>query len=187
MRLTSIHHTSFLVLLLWLSSCGYSKHTATNRSSSVENVPPARRLSEEELKRKYADMLQVSPKEIRDEKLYYFIDEWWGTRYKYGGNDRNGIDCSGFTLQLYKQVYSMQIKRNSGMQYDAAKLIHKVKKLEEGDLVFFSSTGSKSISHVGVYLHNDYFVHASTGKGVMISNLHDDYWDKHYVAGGRVQ
>ena len=132
-------------------------------------------------------MLETSPKDIRNKRLYYFIDEWWGTRYKYGGNDRNGVDCSGFSTQLYRQVYEMQIKRTSNLQYETTHRIKKVKHLDEGDLLFFGTPSSKNISHVGVYLQNDYFVHSATGKGVSISNLHDAYWEKSFVAGGRVK
>lgn len=129
--------------------------------------------------------MSASPGDIDNIVLYRFIDEWYGVPYRYGGNGKNGIDCSGFSNKLYATVYNTPIQRTAQLQYDASKKV-KRKRLKEGDLVFFDG-GGKKITHVGIYLLNGYFVHASTGGGVMISNLKDDYWIKHFVKGGKIR
>lgn len=133
---------------------------------------------------KYAEKLQVSPSQLTNSRLYEFIDDWYGTKYKYGGLTKSGIDCSGFCNTLYNQVYKKELPRSTK---DIAKIINKVpqNKLKEGDLVVFNISG-KNNSHVGLYLINDYFVHASTSKGVIISNLTNPYYKKTYNKGGPI-
>ncbi len=94
-----------------------------------------------------------------------------------------GVDCSGFCNILYSHIYNKSIKRRAS---DIAKDIDKVNKknLKEGDFVFFNI--SKKNSHVGIYLMNNKFVHASTSKGVMISSLDNPYYKKVYNKGGRL-
>jgi cell wall-associated NlpC family hydrolase len=131
---------------------------------------------------KYASILKTPKSEINNIKLYSFIDDWIGAKYKYGGMSKTGIDCSGFCNVLYAQVYNKAIKRRAS---DLSKDIDKVdkNKLKEGDLVFFNIS-QKQNSHVGVYLKNNRFVHASTSKGVMISSLDNPYYKKTYNKGG---
>jgi lipoprotein Spr len=117
--------------------------------------------------------------------LYQFINDWYGVKYKYGGKDKGGIDCSGLTSTLYSVVYKKTISCSTK---DLVSEVKKIKEsdLREGDLVFFNTNG-KSISHVGVYLQNHKFVHASTKKGVMISDMNEPYFKKTYVSSGRVK
>lgn len=134
---------------------------------------------------KYADILGIRPKEITNFSLYQFIERWYGTNYRLGGCSRAGIDCSGFAQKLYGEVYGVDLLRTAMEQFGKCKRIKHAKDAEEGDLVFFH-VHSRRITHVGVYLANDYFVHASTSGGVMISNLNEDYWHKYYAGVGRI-
>ncbi|MEI8279962.1 MAG: NlpC/P60 family protein [Bacteroidota bacterium] len=138
------------------------------------------------LKEKYATMMNVSEKEITNIPLYNFIDEWYGVPYAMGGTEKTGIDCSGFAGKLYSQIYGKELVHSSSEQYNEYRFTKKIKNLKEGDLVFFRNRGRK-VSHVGVYLTNNFFVHASTTSGVMISNLDDDHWHHLYVGAGKVQ
>lgn len=138
-----------------------------------------------ELKRKYADLLGVKGKEINNYPLYNFIDRWYGTNYRLGGCDKSGIDCSGFAQKLYGEVYGIDLLRTAMEQFANCKRIKKSEDAEEGDLVFFK-VHSKHITHVGVFLANNYFIHASTSGGVMISSLNEEYWRKHYAGCGRI-
>lgn len=112
------------------------------------------------------------------------MEEWYGTRYKYGGSTKKGIDCSAFTLGLAAAVFGISIPRTAREQYEITERIEKYE-LHEGDLVFFNTRGG--ISHVGVYIINNKFVHASVSSGVMISDLDDAYFTKRFVGAGRIK
>lgn len=132
---------------------------------------------------KYAILLNVPVEELNNLKLYSFIHEWYGTPYKYGGTTKAGIDCSAFTLFLYEQVYNVKLPRTSRDQYTHLKKISRAE-LQEGDLVFFKER--TRITHVGVYLGNNKFAHASTSQGVMISDLDQLYFSRRYAGAGRL-
>ncbi len=134
---------------------------------------------------KYSDILEVVPQSLSNISLYDFIDNWMGVRYRLGGNDSNGIDCSAFVQRLYEQVYAVNLVRTALEQFTFCKIIKEKNELQEGDLVFFRIR-SKRISHVGVYLANDHFVHASRTGGVMISDLNHNYWKRYYAGAGRI-
>ncbi|THU35828.1 hypothetical protein FAM09_20755 [Niastella caeni] len=135
---------------------------------------------------KYAILLDIPVEMINDNKLLELIESWYGTRYKYGGDSRQGVDCSGFTRSFMNSYYNVELSRRSEDQYGQCAKIKK-KKLRQGDLVFFKTRGPKGgISHVGIYLCNNKFVHAATSSGVMISDLDEDYYKARFVGGGRI-
>jgi probable lipoprotein NlpC len=113
------------------------------------------------------------------------IATWLGTPYKYGGVTRKGVDCSGLVNAIYSEVYELKLPRSSKDIYASCKKI-KMKDLREGDLVFFNYTG-KGVSHVGLYLGDGKYVHASTTKGVVISDVDNEYTKKRIVGAGRVK
>ena len=118
--------------------------------------------------------------------LYVESSNWMGVPYRNGGTTRQGVDCSGLTSAIYKKVYRKNLERSSDEQRkkDCRKV--KKRKLKEGDLVFFhNGRKKKHATHVGIYLKEDKFIHASTSKGVSIGNLNEDYWEKHWLSGGR--
>lgn len=152
-----------------------SKATASNEEASIENCSS--------LQFKYAQLLNMDVEAITNFTLYNFIEEWWGTRYRYGGATQKGIDCSAFSGTLLHTVYGYVASRTARSQYDACEKIEK-ENLQEGDLVFFNTR--RGVSHVGVYLRNGYFAHASTTQGVTISSLDETYYAKKLIGGGRV-
>ncbi len=172
----------FSLLLLFLvvttSSCHSQKEVSTTTTN--KEVPKSKKVKE-----KYATVLNVDESKIDNIKLYSFIDEWYGVPYKYGGKNKNGIDCSNFTSTLYLTIYNKSVSGSSSSIYDQCKTISK-NNLEEGDLVFFKIDGDK-ISHVGVYLQNNKFVHATTKKGVMINDLDEAYYKKYYFKAGKLK
>ena len=117
--------------------------------------------------------------------LYEAINSWLGVPYKYGGTDRNGIDCSAFVGTIYKQVYGISLNRTANDMLRNVTLIGK-SQLREGDLVFFKNSKGK-VSHVGIYLKDELFAHSSTSNGVSVSRLDNSYWQKHFYKGGRVK
>ena len=127
---------------------------------------------------KYAGILCSIPQALTNIALYKFIDDWYGVDYRMGGNDKNGIDCSAFAQRLYQEVFGLSLVRTALEQFNYVTIIRDIDKLKEGDLVFFH-VHSKHITHVGVYLMNRFFVHASSSQGVVISSLNDAYWSKY--------
>lgn len=172
------------LLSIWLFNLVACKHqqsvTKTADSTSEKTEKPSH-----SIKKQYSVKLGVPESDIKNEKLYRFINEWYGVPYKYGGKDKAGIDCSGLASTLYLNVYKKTISSNTKALVGEVKKISE-SDLKEGDLVFFNTNG-KSISHVGVYLQNNKFVHASTKKGVMISDMTEPYFKKTYVSFGRVK
>lgn len=138
------------------------------------------------LKDKYSMMMEVMPNQISNVMIYRFIDDWYGVRYRMGGTTKAGIDCSAFVQQLYKYAFSQELMRTASMQFQSTEFIRNKEDLKEGDLVFFK-IGTSRISHVGVYLNNNYFVHSASSKGVSIANLNGEYWSRYFVGGGRVK
>jgi len=139
----------------------------------------------EKMINKYAEMVETEPEEIKNLPLYRFIDNWYGVKYKYGGTTRKGIDCSAFSQRLYGNVYCLNIKRTSKQQFKKCERLEDLSDAIEGDLVFFRINRVR-ISHVGVYLANGYFVHATRSKGIMISSLNNKYWQRRYAGCGRL-
>lgn len=132
---------------------------------------------------KYAQLLNTDVEAVSNAPLYSFIEKWWATPYRYGGATRDGIDCSAYSGTLFHHVYATVLSRTARAQYQDCEKIKK-KDLQEGDLVFFRTR--RGVSHVGVYLQNGYFTHASTSSGVMISRLDESYFSKRYIGGGRI-
>ncbi|WP_286589934.1 NlpC/P60 family protein [Sphingobacterium sp. N143] len=186
MMIARSYYILFLGALLFLSSCSTKKKvlTANSRSSGsvLTDASSARgktfagsRLDN------YASLLNVSTKKLNPQ-LYSFIDDWMGIPHRMGGQTKAGVDCSGFVNLLYIAVYNGNLPRTSRDMENMVKR-KKPEKLEEGDLVFFSF-GRRGVDHVGVYLHNNKFVHVSTRKGVIISDLSDSWYARTFVDAG---
>lgn len=118
--------------------------------------------------------------------LYDTLENWLGTPYRYSGNCRKGIDCSGFVNVLYDRVFGIYLgARNSAEIYDRVQRVDRGE-LKEGDLVFFRIY-KRRISHVGLYLGDNKFAHASTSRGVIISDLDEPYYHKYFAGAGRME
>ena len=155
---------------------GAKKLGTTEFGSSIETCSS--------LQFKYAQMMNVDVESLNNSTLYSFIEEWWATRYHYGGSTKNGIDCSAYSGTLLGRVWGVKTPRTARAMYDVAEKVDR-ENLKEGDLVFFNTRGG--VSHVGVYLGNGYFTHASTGNGVTINNLDENYYRSKFISGGRLE
>jgi len=174
--------TNLLFCVLLASAIVFSGcHTkrAVLRGEPGEVVKPQGSVAE-----KYSAILGVSKSDIQNGRLYEFIDQWMGTPYHFGGQDKSGIDCSGLAQLLEAQVFGVSIPRSTSEQINVIKRKYE-EELVEGDLVFFDYDGKK-FSHVGVYLQNGFYVHASSSKGVTITRLHDPYIYKYFSRCGSI-
>lgn len=147
-----------------------SRHAAVEDASSVQL--------------KYAVLLNTEVEALPTKTLLESVDEWYGVRYRTGGNSKSGVDCSGFTVAVYAAAYGLVIPRVSREQYRTSRKISTTE-LQEGDLVFFNTNG-RGVSHVGVYLGNNKFIHASVSRGVMVNDLYEPYYLKRYIGAGRI-
>ncbi len=130
----------------------------------------------------YSQLTGVEINYICNTTLYGSIEDWLGTPYRYSGTTRKGVDCSAFVRAVYQETFEHSFHGNSLAYYRASTPVKK-EHLEEGDLVFFRINRNKTISHVGVFLGNDKFAHASRSRGVVISDLKSPYYRKHFVRG----
>lgn len=136
-----------------------------------------------ELQFKYSLLLDVEVELVKNTPLFRVIDEWYGTRYRYGGTTKQGIDCSALMQIFFTSLYGVALPRTARQQYEFSEQISRTE-LKEGDLLFFNTTGG--VSHVGMYLQNNKFVHASSTSGVTISDMFDPYYVNRLVGVGRV-
>jgi lipoprotein Spr len=169
-----------LGIALFFSVLATQAQTKTVPNQPVDKAPD----EQESLAKDYlSQIMGVALSATSNMKLFHFVYDWIGTPYRFGGSSKKGIDCSAFTKQLYSQVFNMDIKRNSR---DIFSMVSPVSKddLKEGDLVFFK-IHSRSISHIGIYLGDGRFAHASS-EGVKVSSLDDAYYSRYFYKGGRV-
>ena len=165
-----------------------AKHTTrTTEISPIQPDAPAKNITASSLQMKYAAMLNTTPSQLQNADLLQEIDDWFGVPYRYGGTTKDGVDCSAFSQTVMQDVYSQTVPRTAQEQFDNRSAIDKTE-LQEGDLVFFHTSGRKNdITHVGVYLANNKFIHASTSNGISISDLDDPYWKPRYRGAGHHQ
>jgi cell wall-associated NlpC family hydrolase len=133
---------------------------------------------------KYAVLMNTEVESLPSKTLLENVDQWYGVRYRTGGNTKSGVDCSGFTVAVYATVYGINLPRVSREQYRISRKISTTE-LQEGDLVFFNTNGS-GVSHVGIYLGNNKFIHASVSRGIMVNGLFEPYYLKRYYGAGRI-
>ena len=180
-----------------------SKLSAASRKKSMDAVTVPDRLDEIKLyermfssiaaevesasavQLKYAVLMNTEVESLPSKSLLEAVDEWYGVRYRTGGNTTSGVDCSGFTVGVYAALYGMSIPRVSRDQYRVSTKLSTTE-LAPGDLVFFNTTG-RGVSHVGIYLGHNKFIHASVSKGVMVNDLFENYYLKRYIGGGRIE
>lgn len=167
-----------LLALLALSSCSGLKKT----TSSAHSEP---HLEHELLENGTAVEEKSRPASSRvDQALDDFYQEWEGTPHRMGGMSKQGVDCSGLVIIAYREVYQRQLKaRRATDIYREMEPVDR-QNLVKGDLVFFKIKGP-GIGHVGLYVGDDRFMHASASRGVMISSLNEHYYRQRFYRGGR--
>ena len=189
--------TTYLAILLIVGSfiLGGCKTKMAVPDVGVNEAPTREQQEVLPIQEKYGQLLGVSPSTLNNIALYELIDDWMQTPYMMGGESKKGIDCSSFTQLVYTKIYDKYIERTAEKQFSAESTdkFRDQHYLKEGDLLFFTRSKKENIkiTHVGMYLTNDRFVHATARKGVSgysgvkVSNIKDSYWQARFVAGGR--
>ena len=171
------HITLLLISLILYSGCAprYADKRPMNRSKS-KTVGKSQKIIRE---------VERENQNLHLTKLLRPIRAYLGTPYKFGGDTRRGMDCSGFVCKVFKESFKIKLSHNASQQYiRSTKILSSDLRL--GDLVFFSINRSGSIGHVGIYLGKNYFAHASVSRGVTVSNLTEEYYRLRYVGAGRI-
>ncbi|MCX5883357.1 MAG: C40 family peptidase, partial [Deltaproteobacteria bacterium] len=128
---------------------------------------------------------QYSPSDFSEQKLKEEMMEYLGIPYRSGGTTIKGMDCSGFARTIYSNLFGIELPHNSAAQFSFPKLQRiDEDELQTGDLVFFSR--KKRINHVGVYIGDGNFIHATNGNGIMVSSLDDQHWKTRIVGTKRL-
>ncbi|MCI4235667.1 bifunctional murein DD-endopeptidase/murein LD-carboxypeptidase [Dickeya dianthicola] len=167
-----------VAVAVMLSACTSNTASVNNQTDRrvVNGGDPSLQASQDEFE------AMVRNVEVKSRLLEQYAN-WKGVRYRLGGDSRKGIDCSGFVQRTFREQFGMDLPRSSYEQQDIGVQIQR-NKLRPGDLVVFhaGSTGR----HMGIYIGNQQFVHASTSIGVTISSMDDNYWKPRYREARRV-
>ena len=180
---------SGFIVFLFFYSCTYLRETPSYREAELQERRAARaRAAAPETANfytEYSRILGYSLNGNENPDLLREVAGWLGTPYRYGGTTKAGADCSGFAKAVYLEVYGINLERVTVNMAQNSRRISK-RNLREGDLVFFRINGRR-ISHVGIYLSNNKFIHASTSRGVIVNDLDENYYSRNFAFGGRVQ
>jgi cell wall-associated NlpC family hydrolase len=160
---------AFLTIFILATSCATQTRPQTINTLKIERTPEKANI--------YSDSREIE-KRIRDEYM-----RWKGTRHRYGGTGRDGIDCSGFVQAVYKNIFKVELPRTTKELMKQGILIGR-DDLQAGDLVFFKPPNYPD--HVGIYLSRKEFVHASKKRGVTISQIDLYYWGRCYWTARRI-
>ena len=174
---------SAILIMTCVCSCSISRNG--KRESLADKLE--RRHRQRDVRPPRAEMPDPPkpPKKPKQGKLMDYCEGWLGTPYRGGGETKQGVDCSGFVLNVYKDVYGIKLPRRSQDMEQACKTTKNLNELKEGDLVFFNNKAGGSTNHVGIFLDRDFFIHASTSKGVTISRFDEKYWSERFRCGGK--
>ena len=154
--------------LIFMISCGHHRQESKAGLPEVNRAPG----------RKH----DPAPSEIQ-KQLEAEYQRWQGTPHRMGGNGRSGVDCSGFVKAVYKNIFEMNLPRTTKSQVRLGRPVKK-SELQAGDLVFFKPPSYPR--HVGIYLSNSEFIHASKSKGVTISRINPYYWGNYFWTARRL-
>lgn len=150
-KLTSSVKTSLIIgLVLGLAACSSHRHSYNSRMP--DPIYTMAQLSEQQ-------------------------HEWYRTPYRIGGNTKSGVDCSGFVMRTFSDCFAIQLPRTTTAQSKVGIEVG-LDEIQTGDLVFFKTGRGPNGYHVGIYVKNNQFLHASTKGGVIYSSLNNPYWNK---------
>ena len=167
-----------VIAAMWmLQACSTSKKTTTRKPEYTQEIV---------FRPQQPSGGTETPEKGKMDRLIAEAHKWIGTKYRYGGQSKSGTDCSGMVMELYMDVYGIKLPRSCREQQKYCQSVDK-RNLRKGDLLFFSSSkNSRAVSHVGLYIGNDRMIHASSSRGVIISDITEKYYTSTYHSSGRV-
>jgi len=158
----------------WFSACSPARYAAHRPA-----VPVPAGFYEQ-----HSRLLGIPLSGREDPRLIAEAASWMGTPYRFGGASRAGADCSGFVWSVYRNAFGMDVPRTTAEQVRQSRRIRH-RNLREGDMVFFRTARRRKITHSGIYLGNNKFIHASSSRGVIVSDLAEPYYAWTFIHGGR--
>jgi len=160
----------FLVtaIIMFVTGCNpYPRYRSGSSTTPREQVPLDKSLTTDE----FVD-------------LGLILQSYLGRPYKGKSKFDDGLDCSEFTGEVFRKFNGTRLPRTSANQFKTGKRVP-ANRLSYGDLVFFRTQRDK-VSHVGIYIGHDKFIHASTSRGVIITGMNETYWSKRFAGGRRI-
>lgn len=187
-RLLQIVILVCLLPVATLTSCHSSRYAVDDRDDIYAGGSSGRHHNSRPEEVQNDDDQPVAEGDGLRRALRDYAMEFVGVPYRYGGNDRGGLDCSGLVCRVYQDVAHFKLPRNSAEQGEFCRRISKGK-LKAGDLLFFTGKrgGGGRVSHVAIYIGRGKMVHASSSRGVIVSSIDDDYWGPRLHHCGRVK
>jgi cell wall-associated NlpC family hydrolase len=170
-----------ILLLLFLNGCASYPRYRSGKASTSDPEEPLSRQDRQVKDGKYPARPKSSANLL---ELGGIIQSYLGTPYKGNSRMQEGLDCSEFTVEVFKKYNRTNLPRTAELQYKTGYKVD-YNHLSFGDLVFFR-TDKNHVSHVGIYVGFDEFIHSSTSTGVIISSIKDKYWKKRFVGGRRI-
>lgn len=162
------------------------KNPETNEKYEDEVSSPPTEVSTYEKEYIIEKLSGVTDLSSKKERFLNEIISYLNTPYRYGGNSRSGIDCSAFTQTVYRNSLNVILPRTAREQYRTWKIFEDRDELKFGDLVYFNTSRIYYPGHVGIYLDDDLFAHASSSRGVIVSSLNNGYYSSKFIGANRV-
>lgn len=164
-----------------------SKKSTSHTKVEDEIIRQPSRVSSDEAQNILDKLHNITESNSKKEKFLIEIVSYLNTPYRYGGESRNGIDCSAFTQNVYKNSLNVRIPRTAREQYRAWNIFKSKANLKFGDLIYFDTSRRYFPGHVGIYLDDNLFAHASSSNGVIVSSLENIYYSSKFVGANRIR
>jgi murein DD-endopeptidase / murein LD-carboxypeptidase len=190
MQLTTLHNLIYkslrwtcIVMFVLLAFNSNAQDTTDIQYTTAVSISPSADTAKID---SFYQQKSIDIKTAGNLSLYFEVYRWYRTCYRYGGNSDHGIDCSHFVNMLYEKLYGITLGPSAGAILTQCKIVKKgLSDVREGDVLFFKIKKGQ-VSHVGIYLQNNKFAHASTHAGVIISDMNEPYYKKRFYKVGRV-
>ncbi len=152
------------------------------------DVPPVEDhpVDKSEVIKRYENIVKTKAALSPREKVLFEIINFLNSPYSYGGNSKNGIDCSAFTQKVFGNSLNVKLPRTASQQFNIGERVEGINNLKFGDLIFFNTTRTRFPGHVGIYLGKNLFAHSSVHHGVTVSSLESSYYKDRFVGGRRI-